>query len=226
MLRAFDGPVPMLTMVMPLPSGSTRWKAGIWGTRCAGAATATALPRRALGVTTLPGSTKASPDRIARRHALATHERKGVDVELIVREDDEVLEVFRIGAGVMVEPVQRVVDPGSPEQSQRLGCPGLPAHRAVDDGVVHRAQIRGIEKVAQRLLANRKARREINAPAIGEMDGNWLFRLPDLNRHAVVLDQEPDLLRQIAAEEVGPRHRRLVHARTGHEAVGQPRIDA
>ncbi len=41
----------------------------------------------------------------------------------------------------------------------------------------------------------------------------------------MVLNQQPDLLQQVVAEHVGPRHRRLVHPGPGDEAVGQPGID-
>ena len=43
---------------------------------------------------------------MARDHALAAQARKHVDIELVVREDHEILEVLRIGAGVVVKPVQ------------------------------------------------------------------------------------------------------------------------
>ena len=61
MFLALAGPTPMLTIVMPLRSGRSRWYAGICGRR------AGALPSSSPGmglvparrVTTLPGSTKA-----------------------------------------------------------------------------------------------------------------------------------------------------------------------
>ena len=185
-------------------------------------------PKRALRVITLPGSTKASAAGLARCHALAAHAREGIDVELIVREDHEVLEVLRIGAGVVVEPVQRVVDAGSAEQRERLRRAGRPLQRAVDDRVVHGGEIGRVEQVAQRPLARRRAgerRRDVDVAPIGEMNRDRLVRLADLDRHAVVLDQQPDLLGEIVAEQIGPRHGRLVHARAGDESVGEPRIE-
>ena len=119
MLRAFDGPVPILIMVMPPLSGATRWKAGICGVRCGGAPVGPAPPRRALRVMTLPGSTKASPSGSPFAMRWRQMQREGVDVELVVGEDHEVLEVLGIGAGVVIEPMQRVVDAGGTEQGER-----------------------------------------------------------------------------------------------------------
>ena len=34
-----------------------------------------------------------------------------VDVELVVGEQQEVLEIFRCGTGVVAQPVQRIIDP-------------------------------------------------------------------------------------------------------------------
>ena len=45
---------------------------------------------------------------MARGYVLAAQARKDVDIELVVREDHEILEVLRIGAGVVVKPVQRI----------------------------------------------------------------------------------------------------------------------
>src|SRR5262245_18566212 len=45
------------------------------------------------------------PGGITGAHALATHMRKGIDVELIVGENNVVLKVLRIGARVVVEAV-------------------------------------------------------------------------------------------------------------------------
>ena len=43
---------------------------------------------------------------MTRPHALAANERKGIDVELVIGEDHEILEVLGIGAGIVVKSVQ------------------------------------------------------------------------------------------------------------------------
>ena len=48
----------------------------------------------------------------------------------------------------------------------------------------------------------------------------------DLERDAVVLEQQPELLAVVAREQVGPRQRGLVGAGAGDEAVAQARIGA
>ena len=45
-----------------------------------------------------------------------------VDIELVVGEQDVVLEMLRIGRGVVAEPGQRVIDPLRGERGQRLRC--------------------------------------------------------------------------------------------------------
>ena len=57
--------------------------------------------------------------------------------------------------------------------------------------------------------------------AIGEMDWDRLAGLADFDWHAVVLDQELDLLGEIGTEKVRPRHGGLVHARPCDETVGE-----
>ena len=89
------------------------------------------------------------------RHVLAAQSREGIDIELVVREDHEILEVLRIGAGVVVEPVQRIVDPRGTEQGKRFGRAGRQLQRAVGDRVVHGGEIGRVEHVAQRSLEAR-----------------------------------------------------------------------
>ena len=93
--------------------------------------------------------------RLTRGHALAAQAREGVDIELVVREDHEVLEVLRIGAGVVVEPVQRIVDARGAKQGERLGRAGRQLQRAVGDRVVHGGEIGRVEDVAQRPVDRR-----------------------------------------------------------------------
>ena len=68
---------------------------------------------------------------LARREPLQARLREGVDIELVVGEDHEILEMLGVGAGVVVEPAQRVIDPRGAEQGQRLGRPRRQLERAV-----------------------------------------------------------------------------------------------
>ena len=79
------------------------------------------------------------------RHLLAAPLRKDIHVELVVCEDHEVLEVLRIRAGVVVKPVQRIIDTRSAEQSQWLGRTGWQLKRSIGDGVVHGGKIGCVE---------------------------------------------------------------------------------
>ena len=175
MLRAFDGPVPILIMVMPLWSGSTRWKAGICGPRSGGVPTGAASPSR---VTTSPsawphparrahagaGLDEGDAARTAgHRHALAADAGEGIHVELVVGEDDEVLEIVRVGTGVVVEQVQRIVDAGGAEQRERRRRARRPRQRAVDDGVVHGGEV---GHVATNTLHNASSPARAIAPSL------------------------------------------------------------
>ena len=57
------------------------------------------------------------------------------------------------------------------------------------------------------------------------MNRNRLVRLADFNRHAVVLDQQLDLLGEIGAENIRARHAGLMHARPRDKAVSETRIE-
>ncbi len=158
----------------------------------------------------------------AERHALAADARERIDVELIVGEDHEILEMLGVGAGVVVEPVQRVIDSGGLKQRERPGRGR--GQGAVDDRVVHVGEIGRVEEVAQRPVAKGGARGDVDVAPIGEVNRDRLIRLADLHRHAVVPDEEANLLCEVVAEQIGPRHRRLVHARTRNETIGEARI--
>jgi hypothetical protein len=124
MVLALAGPTPMLTIVMPARSGAP-------GGRPASAAGA-ARRRSALG----SARSRRARDHVARldeggvlagrrgRHQLVAQLDELVDVELVVGEQHEVLEVLGRRAGVVAQPVQRVVHPRRGEQRQRLRAPG------------------------------------------------------------------------------------------------------
>ena len=46
---------------------------------------------------------------------------KGIDIAVVIGEQDIVLEVLDRGAGIVLEPFQREVDAGRIEQSERVG---------------------------------------------------------------------------------------------------------
>src|SRR5579871_1866043 len=90
--------------------------------------------------------------------------------------------------------------------------------------------MRRIKEIAQRSPRDRvvvigERRLDVDVAPIGEMDGDRLVRLADLDRNAVVFGQQPDLLGEIASKEVRPCHAGLVHAGTGDEAISQTRIE-
>ena len=60
--------------------------------------------------------------RLASLHVLVAQAREDIDIELVVRENHEVLEVLRIGTGVVVKAVQRIVDARGARQRARGAC--------------------------------------------------------------------------------------------------------
>ena len=148
-----------------------------------------------------------------------------VDVELVVGEQDEVLEVLGRGAGVVAQAVQRIVHPRRGEQRQRVRIAGQHAVRAVGDAVVHGRQVGQVEHVGQALaLQRRHAAFEVVVVGQAEGKGNGLAAGADLQRRAMVGQQQAELLEVVVGEQAGPRQRGLVMAGVRDEAVGQARI--
>ncbi len=113
-----------------------------------------------------------------------------VDVELVVGEENEVLEVLGGGAGVMAQPVQRIVHPRRGEQRQRLGLARAQRVGAVGNAVVHGGQVRQVEQVAhQQSALGAHAAFDVVVLGKREVHGDRLRAGPDLERYAVVLQQ-------------------------------------
>ena len=149
-----------------------------------------------------------------------------VDVELVVGEQHEVLEEMRAGRRVVRQPVQRIVDALGGEGGERHRLAGRHLEGAVDDVVVGAGQVRHVEQVAQRPLDARGHRRlDIAAFEEGEMQRDRRLRLAHGHRHAVVADQEAQLLGQVAVEQIGPGDGGGVAAGLGHVAIGEARVD-
>ena len=148
-----------------------------------------------------------------------------VDVELVVREQHEILEVLRVGAGVVAQAMQRVVDARRREERERVRLAWLGDEGAVGDAVIHGAEVRQVEQIAQQQAALR-TQIALDVVVLGdrEMDRDGLHAGADLERHAVVLQQQTELLEVVAREQVRPGQRGFVGSRAGDEAVAQPRV--
>ena len=218
---ALAGPMPMLTIVMPVPSGAHEVVGRHLRQARRRAAERIARGRRqpVRRVTTLPGSTKAlySPRRV--RHAFVPDAHELVDVELVVGEQHEILEVLGRRAAVVAQAVQRVVDPRRGEERQRVRLAGPRLVRAVGDAVVHRRQIGQVEAVAQQ-HATLGAHRAFDVIMLGEREvhRDRLRAGADLERDMVVAQQQPELLEVVVREQVGPGQRRLVAAGAGRRS--------
>jgi hypothetical protein len=149
------------------------------------------------------------------------------DVELVVREQHEILKVFGRGAGVMAQPVQRVVHARRGEQRQRLWLPVTRLVGAVGDAVVHRRQIGQIEQIAHQ-QAPLGADRTLQVVGVGqrEVHRNGLARRPHFECYAMVAQQQSELLAIVVAEQIWPRQRGLVDTGPCDEAIGEPRVGA
>jgi hypothetical protein len=86
---------------------------------------------------------------VARFHLGAADTRECVHIELVVGEDNEVLEMLWGGAGIVVEPVQGIVDPSGAEHGKRYRSARQTLHRAINDRIVDRGKIRRIKNVLQ-----------------------------------------------------------------------------
>ena len=150
-----------------------------------------------------------------------------VDVELVVGEQDEVLEVLGRGAGVVRQPLQRVVDARRGEQGQRLRVAGAGFVRAVGNAVVHRRQVGQVEQVVHQQAALGAHRAfEVLLVAQREVQRDRHRAGADLELHRVVAQQQAELLEVVALEQLGSRQRGLVGAGAADEAVAQARVGA
>lgn len=125
--------------------------------------------------------------------------------------------------------MERVVDArGAEQRERRLGTrPDGP----VRDHVVDEREIGRVEHVAQRPLGRlgrfrKRFRFGIDIAPVREMNGYRLLGFADFDGHAVIPEQQRDLLAQIAAIQIRPRHGRLMTAGARDEAVREPRIEA
>ena len=84
--------------------------------------------------------------RVAQAHEL-------INVELVVGEQHEVLEALGRGAGVVAQPLQRVVDARGRKERQRLRLARARLVRAVGNAVVHGAQVGQVEHIAHQHAA-------------------------------------------------------------------------
>ena len=122
--------------------------------------------------------------------------------------------------------MQRVIDPRRREQRERMRLARRRLIGAVDDAVVEQRQVRRIEHVAhqEQALAIQIAF-EVNAFGEREMNRDRLVRHADFDLHMMVLRQQAQLLAIVVAEQVGPRHGGLEHARTRDETIRAARVD-
>src|SRR6202043_461024 len=98
--------------------------------------------------------------------------------------------------------------------------------RAVDDRVVDGSEIWRVEQIAQRPVASWYTCCDVNVASIGKVNRDRFVRLADLDRHTMVLHEKPDLLSEIPAKKIRPRHRRLIHPGAGDEAIREARVEA
>ena len=74
-------------------------------------------------------------------HEIVAHAHEFVDVELVVGEQHEVLKPLGRSAGVMAQPMQRIIDAWRGEQRQRLMRTWRRLVGSVGDAVVHSGEV-------------------------------------------------------------------------------------
>ena len=159
------------------------------------------------------------------RHHVARQGAELVDVELVVGEQHEILEMARARGRVVRQAGERIVDALRGEGRQREGLARSGLVGAVGDLVVGRRQVRRVEQVAQRHRQVLRHRRlDMGALVEGEMQRDRRVGLRHHHGHAVVLQDERDLVLQIVAEERRPRHGGGIGAGRGDVPVGEARI--
>lgn len=164
---------------------------------------------------------------VGMRHQRMPELREFVDIELVVRIQHVILEVGRRRSRVVLEPMQREVDPRRREERERIGLAGRRLVRSVHDPIVELGEIGRIEHVAHRHQPfAAQIALQMNALGKGEVNRNRMLRHADFDRHMMVLRQQPQLLAVVVAEKIGARHRRFIDTGARHEAIGTARIHA
>src|SRR5262249_17527923 len=135
-----------------------------------------------------------------------------------------ILEVLGVRARVVIESVQRIVDAGRAKQRERRWRAGRHPQGSVDDGVIHRGEVRRVEDIAQQSIAPGEISGDLDVPWIREVNGNRSVRFADFQRQDMNLNGQPNLLGQIGTEKVGPGYCGLIDAGPGHEAVRKTRV--
>ena len=147
-----------------------------------------------------------------------------VNVELVVGEQHKVLKMLRTGSGVMPQPVQRVIHPGRGKQRQGFGLAGAWLVGAVGNAVVHGGQVGQVENVAH---PGSPLCRQVTFYMVvfgkREVHRYGLRAGAHLQLHAVVLQQQVELVQVVVRIQVRPSQRGLKSAGSGHKAVAQAR---
>ena len=192
----------------------------------------------AQGVHVLRRETHAARDHVARLdkgdvfavrvlHLGAAQCDEFVDVKLVIGEQHIVLKPMRRGAGVVAQALQRIVDARRGEQRERPAFGGRGLVRAVGNPVVHGGQVRQVKHLAHQCLTL-VAQAAFHVLVVGErkVDRNRLVAGAHLQAHAVVLQQQPQLLADVIGKQVRPGQGGFKAARLGHEAITQAAVQA
>ncbi len=156
------------------------------------------------------------------RHLGMAQAHEFIDVELVVREQHEVLEPLGRGARIVAQAVQRIVHARRGEQRQRLRLARARLPGAVGDAVVHGSEVGQVEHVAHEHAAlGREGALDVVVLGEREVDGDGLVADAHLQFDVVAGAQQPELLGVVAREQVRAGEGGLVAARPLHEAVGQ-----
>ncbi len=143
---------------------------------------------------------------------------EGIDIAVIVREQNIVLEMLDRRAGIVLQTLQREIHPLRIEQRQRAHVIRLEQF-AVGDLVADLRQLRRgkpAHQFGRRDLLEAGGLRGVPDIRIR----NFRLRALDMHVHVIVAHQRRQLLDQVGAEKIRPRDGGHVNARLAHLAEG------
>ncbi len=145
--------------------------------------------------------------------------REGVDIAVIIGEEDKLLRILVGRAGIVAQPLQRIIDPRRLEQGERLDRARFGRAQPVGQIIIDAREV-GIGKVADELGRRGRIHVQFLGPVQHVGEGEFRIRWTGLDGDLIAFREQGELLDQIIPEQGRMRDRGGVEAGIGKLAEG------